>query len=192
MATTKKTSKSTTKKTTRKSTASATRSRAKPKAAEPGFEPQDDEVSQAEVAALVAPEDAPDVAAPEAKADPVPEPETKTGGKTAKAPAPVQGVTRSVSDGSNSAIDKLVKKDLIDRVIARSGVKPRHARQVTDALLVELGAMLEEAETLQLQPLGNLKVQRRKDLDDGEIIITKLRRKKPVPESKDPLVPAAE
>ncbi|MBV7379552.1 HU family DNA-binding protein [Maritimibacter dapengensis] len=169
MATTKSSSKSTTKKTTRKTAARSTSKSIKPKTSEPEFEPQDDEVSASEVSALVALDVEPEQAA-----------------------APVQGVTRAVTDGSASAVDKLVKKDLVDRVIARSGVKPRHARQVTEALLTELGAMLEEAETLQLQPLGNLKVQRRKDLDDGEVIITKLRRKKPETEIKDPLVPAAE
>ena len=83
-------------------------------------------------------------------------------------------------------------RDLIDRVIARSGVKPRYVRPVVDALLVELGEMLEEAETMQLQPLGTVKVQRRKDVTDGEVIITKVKRKKDTPEGDDPLAAAAE
>ncbi|MEC7761030.1 MAG: HU family DNA-binding protein [Pseudomonadota bacterium] len=104
----------------------------------------------------------------------------------------VQGVTRAMPTGEGEKSGKVVKKDLIDRVIARSGVKPRYVRPVIDALLVELGEMLEEAETLQLQPLGIVKVQRRKDVDDGEVIITKVKRKKDTPEGDDPLAAAAE
>lgn len=104
----------------------------------------------------------------------------------------VQGVTRAVPTAEGENDGKIVKKDLIDRVIARSGVKPRYVRPVVDALLVELGEMLEEAETMQLQPLGTVKVQRRKDVTDGEVIITKVKRKKDTPEGDDPLAAAAE
>lgn len=173
------TKKPTTTKTTSKS-ASTAKSAAKP---------VPDEITQDEIDALVAPEDAVDAAAvedvtPDHAQDPVPD--------TAPERAPLQGVTRTVTDGSEQPVSKLIKKDLIDRVIARSGVKPRFVRQVTDALLAELGTMLEEAETLQLQPLGNLKVQRRKDVDDGEVIITRVKRKKADPEGGDPLAAAAE
>lgn len=178
------TKKPTTTKTTSKS-ASTAKSAAKPVP----DEITQDEITQDEIDALVAPEDAVDAAAvedvtPDHAQDPVPD--------TAPERAPLQGVTRTVTDGSEQPVRKLIKKDLIDRVIARSGVKPRFVRQVTDALLAELGTMLEEAETLQLQPLGNLKVQRRKDVDDGEVIITRVKRKKADPEGGDPLAAAAE
>lgn len=116
----------------------------------------------------------------------------KTDDDAPKAATAVQGVTRAVPTGEGENTGKIVKKDLIDRVIARSGVKPRYVRPVIDALLLELGDMLEEAETLQLQPLGTLKVQRRKDVDDGEVIITKVKRKKESPDGNDPLAAAAE
>ena len=71
------------------------------------------------------------------------------------------GATDTPASAGSDSDGKLVKKDLIDRVIARSGVKP-------------------------------LKVQRRKDVDDGEVIICKLKRKKSEPEGNDPLATAAE
>jgi nucleoid DNA-binding protein len=157
--------------TTKKSSkTSTTRSRAKSpaKAAAPEAEfPEMDETVASEADGLVAPEDKPATAA-------------------------VQGVTRPLPGEDDAPDGKMVKKDLIDRVVARSGVKPRYVRQVTEALLIELGGMLEEAEILQLQPLGTMKVQRRKDVDDGEVIITKVKRKKPDGDGNDPLATAAE
>ncbi|MBV7409733.1 HU family DNA-binding protein [Maritimibacter sp. DP1N21-5] len=103
-----------------------------------------------------------------------------------------QDTTNEAAADDASAEGKLAKKDLIDRVIARAGVKPRHVRQVAEALLAEMGTMLDEAETLQVQPLGTLKVQRRKNVGDGAVIICKLKRKKSTPEGNDPLATAAE
>ncbi|WP_292020470.1 HU family DNA-binding protein [Maritimibacter sp. UBA3975] len=161
-----------TKKSSTKSKATATSSRAKSAPTKTAAASGEiDAAVAAEAEGLVAPEDKP-------------------------AAAPVQGVTRPVpATGSNDddgPDGKMVKKDLIDRVVARSGVKPRYVRQVTEALLIELGSMLEEAEILQLQPLGTVKVQRRKDVDDGEVIITKVKRKKPEGDGNDPLATAAE
>lgn len=109
-----------------------------------------------------------------------------------KGDSPASENTAAGADAPQAPDDKLVKKDLIDRVVARSGVKPRYARQVTEAMLVELGAMLEEADILQLAPLGNMRVQRRKAKRDGEVIILKLKRKKDQPKDIDPLAAAAE
>lgn len=180
------------KKSTRASSARSTSKRATPAKKAEAVEPVDDEVIDEvtvdEVEALVAPAGETTVA-------------VESPAEATKPPAPVQGVTRAVAEDTEDdatalvngeLVEKFVKKDLIDRVIARSGVKPRFARQVTEALLIELGAMLEEREMLQLQPLGNLKVQRRKDVGDGEVIITKLKRKKDGPEGDDPLAAAAE
>ena len=47
-------------------------------------------------------------------------------------------------------------------------------------------------DTLQLPPLGTVKVQRRKQLDNGEVLVCKIRRKKASPDANDPLAAAAE
>lgn len=183
------------KKTTRKPTSSRKSATAK-------SGPELDPIDSAEVEALVAPDEdrcgVPLVQHDLAEVDLSQAEDEPADLDAGPVEVPVQGVTLGtdgVTVGPETGGEpglKLVKKDLVERVVARSGVKPRYVRQVTEALLAELGGMLEEAETLQLQPLGNVKVQRRRDVDDGEIIICKLRRKKGETMSNDPLAAAAE
>lgn len=70
----------------------------------------------------------------------------------------------------------LKKKDLLDRVAARSGVKKSEARDIVEAVLAELGAALARGEGLNLPPLGKAKVNRTRDSAQGEVLIVKLRR----------------
>jgi hypothetical protein len=85
------------------------------------------------------------------------------------------------------------KKELFARVKARAGkVKGPDVRVVMDAVLEELGALLVEGETLAAQPLGTLKVQRHRALAGADVVVCKLRRKKPGGGEKDPLAEAAE
>lgn len=90
---------------------------------------------------------------------------------------------------SSAALPELVhtvrRKEFVERVVARSGTKPNAIKSVLDAVLFEMGAVLSQGETLDLQPLGKIKVNRQKDVPNGEVLICKLRRKKPVPEIAD-------
>ncbi|MGR3661234.1 MAG: HU family DNA-binding protein [Paracoccaceae bacterium] len=69
------------------------------------------------------------------------------------------------------------RKELVERIATRSGVKPNLIKSVLDAVLLEIGDVLSGGEALQVQPLGKLSVNRRKELPDGEVLICKLRRK---------------
>ncbi len=71
----------------------------------------------------------------------------------------------------------LRRKEMVERVVASSGLKPNVVKTALDAVLLELGNALSAGEDLNLQPLGKVTVNRKKQVKDREIIICKIRRK---------------
>ncbi|MBT3140855.1 DNA-binding protein [Phaeobacter gallaeciensis] len=67
------------------------------------------------------------------------------------------------------------KRELIDLVVARSGVKKKDAKPAIEAALAILGETIAEGRELNLQPLGKLRINRTEDKGNGRIIICKLR-----------------
>lgn len=70
---------------------------------------------------------------------------------------------------------EMKKKDLIDKVVKRSGVKKKDAKQVVEAMLAVLGEALFEGRELVLQPMGRLKTTRVKEAGNGRVLICRLR-----------------
>lgn len=70
---------------------------------------------------------------------------------------------------------EMKKRELVDVVVKRSGVKKKDAKQVVDAMLAVLGESLADSRELNLQPLGRLKVTRVKQTNGGQVLICKLR-----------------
>ncbi|SLN47913.1 Integration host factor subunit alpha [Pseudooceanicola marinus] len=73
----------------------------------------------------------------------------------------------------------LKKKELIDRVVARSGLKKKDTKPVVEALLTVLGETLSEGREANLQPLGKIKVTRSKDLANGRVMTARIRQSGP-------------
>lgn len=71
---------------------------------------------------------------------------------------------------------ELKKKELIEAVVTRSGIKKKDAKPVVEAMLAILGEELGEGRELNLQPLGKMKINRIKQLANGRIVMCKLRR----------------
>lgn len=67
------------------------------------------------------------------------------------------------------------KRDLVDKVVKRSGVKKKDAKLVVDAMLAVMGEALAEGRELILQPMGRIKTTRIKDSGNGRVLICKLR-----------------
>lgn len=67
------------------------------------------------------------------------------------------------------------KKELIDAVVTRSGVKKKDAKPVVEAMLAVLGEALSEKRELALQPLGRVKIQRVREHPNGQVLVTKIR-----------------
>jgi DNA-binding protein HU-alpha len=87
----------------------------------------------------------------------------------------------------------LRKKELIEAVVARSGVKKRDAKPAIEAALEILGEALAEGRALNLKPLGKAKVVRMKQLDHGRVVNLRLRQTSAGENTPaDPLAQAAE
>lgn len=70
---------------------------------------------------------------------------------------------------------ELKKRELVDRVVTRSGVKKRDAKLVVEAMLALMGEALAEGQELNLQPFGKLKINRVKESANGRILNCRLR-----------------
>lgn len=75
------------------------------------------------------------------------------------------------------APDLLKKRELIENVVRRSGIKKKDAKPVVEAMLAELGETLASGRGVALPPFGRAKINRQKDLEDGRVLIVKLRQK---------------
>lgn len=75
----------------------------------------------------------------------------------------------------SSEPEELKRKELIDLVVARSGMKKRDVKPVVDSMLEVLGQTLGEGREFNLPPLGKLKVQRMKDNDGTQVMVAKIR-----------------
>jgi DNA-binding protein HU-alpha len=73
--------------------------------------------------------------------------------------------------------NELRKKELLEMVVDRSGMKKKDIKPVVEAMLAVLGDALAAQRELDLQPLGKLKIQRGKELADGRSLVLKLRQK---------------
>jgi len=122
-------------------------------------------------------------------------PAKKTARKGTKAPSKSAAKVRPVvvQDTPVVAGPTLRKKAFIDKIVEATGAKRKDAKPIVEAVLAELGTSLSDGADLQLPPLGKIKIHRRKDLANGEMLMLKLRRAKPqAPSGGDPLADAAE
>ena len=74
---------------------------------------------------------------------------------------------------------EMKKKELIDAVVSRSGIKKKDAKPVVEAMLAVLGEALADSRELNLKPFGKVKVNRTKEVPNGKVIIAKVRQTKP-------------
>ncbi len=92
---------------------------------------------------------------------------------------PAQAGQAKPAETSASSPPKVMgKRELVDRVVAASGIKKRAAKPVIEALLKELGDGFSRGETLNLQPFGKGIVKTLKTLENAEVIEVRLRRSK--------------
>ncbi|HHH89199.1 MAG TPA: DNA-binding protein [Aliiroseovarius sp.] len=100
----------------------------------------------------------------------------------------------AATDAPGATPDALRKKQLIDDVVERSGIKKKYAKPVVEAMLAVLGEAVAAGTTMNLQPLGKVMVQRTNEKPSGRVTIVRIRQstgggQKP---DKDPLASAAE
>lgn len=89
--------------------------------------------------------------------------------KAAKvAAAPVEAVEADTGT-------ELKKKELVELVVERSGLKKKEAKPAVEAMLAILGEALAGGREINLQPLGKLKITRVKELGNGKVMTTRIR-----------------
>ncbi len=88
---------------------------------------------------------------------------------------------------------ELKKKELIEAVVTRSGIKKKDAKPVIEAMLAVLGEELAQGREMNLKPLGKVKINRIKQLSNARVIMCRLRQNDPGENPvKDPLADPAE
>ena len=69
----------------------------------------------------------------------------------------------------------LRKRELLDAVITKSGVRKRDAKPVVEAMLAVLASALQDGRAINLQPLGKFSVKNEKKLENGKVLTAKIR-----------------
>ncbi|WP_299145215.1 HU family DNA-binding protein [uncultured Tateyamaria sp.] len=100
---------------------------------------------------------------------------TKAATTTAAAPVVVETPQPVVSG------PMMRKKELVDAVVAKSGMKKKDVKPVVEAMLSVLGSALQDGRELNLQPLGKVKINREKKLPTGKMMIAKIRQSEDLP-----------
>lgn len=85
----------------------------------------------------------------------------------------------------------LRKKELVDTVVTRSGLKRKDVKPVVESLLAVMGEALGENRELNLPPFGRVVIRKEKKLANGRVVVTKIRQSTPPPAAaaSDPETP---
>jgi len=110
-----------------------------------------------------------------------------------KAPAAAAAATPTVVEAPQSVIlgPVMRKKELIDQVVKRSGIKKKDAKPVVESLLSVLGEALADNRELVLPPFGKVKVRREKQMPNGRVMVVKVRQSAPPQPGPSDKVPDA-
>ncbi|HBQ36849.1 MAG TPA: DNA-binding protein [Rhodobacteraceae bacterium] len=83
----------------------------------------------------------------------------------------------------------LRKKELIDRVVARSGIKKKDAKPTIEAMLAVLGEAMAAGEELNLQPMGKVMIKRVMEKPNAKVLVCRIRQRKESASSVVTIVP---
>ncbi|MEM9637190.1 MAG: HU family DNA-binding protein [Pseudomonadota bacterium] len=106
--------------------------------------------------------------------------ETGSPAKTPPSTAPTPTVTQP----------ELKKRELIEALTAQTGLKRRDVRHVAEAMLATLGKALADGRSLNLPPMGKLRIRRSEGREQGQMLTCKMRLMNPA--EKDAAAPLAE
>ncbi len=124
----------------------------------------------------------------------------KTAGRAKIVPVPAPPPAPRVVAVATPVVStpELRKKELIDTVVERSGIKKKDAKPVIEAMLAVLGETVAGGRELNLQPLGKLKINRTEEKANARVIACRLRQSLSVgpdvaePAAANPLADAKE
>ena len=122
-------------------------------------------------------------------------PKKATSAKPARAatkPAPGSAAAKTapdvVPDTTPTVVTstELKKRELIDEVVNRSGVRKKFAKPAIEAMIDVLAEAIAEGREVNLQPFGKIKHQRTKDTSNARITVAKIRQSKTAGPALDP------
>ena len=88
----------------------------------------------------------------------------------------LKAVTAPKSDSKPKAkIEALKRRALLEAVAMRVGVKRTDAREVMDAVLVEMAEALDQGRDLILPPFGKVMLRKDKDGQDGRPMVARIK-----------------
>lgn len=108
--------------------------------------------------------------------------------KPAPGSAAAKAAPASAPDTSPTVVGstELKKRELIDEVVSRSGVRKKFAKPAIEAMIDILGEAIADGREVNLQPLGKIKQQRIKDTSNARITVAKIRQSKSAGPALDP------
>lgn len=97
------------------------------------------------------------------------------------APAAAKQAEPTVVDAPQAVIigPMMRKKELVDTVVLRSGLKKKDVKPIVEAMLSVMGEAIGDNRELNLPPFGRLKVRREKKLANGRMVVAKIRQNNP-------------
>lgn len=96
-------------------------------------------------------------------------------------PAPMKQAEPRVVDAPTPVIigPMMRKKELIEAVVERSGLKKKDVKPVVETMLAVLGEAIGDNRELNLPPMGRMKIRREKKLANGRMVVAKIRQTTP-------------
>lgn len=92
--------------------------------------------------------------------------------KTARAPSEATDETRAAT-GIEPRL-QLRMRDILERVVDRSGMKKGEARTAIEATMAVIGEAIENGEDIDLPGFGKLKIQKEKETGKGKAYLLRL------------------
>lgn len=122
-------------------------------------------------------------AKPALAAVPDADPARPSGGDSAASKGPAADLTLITAEDSAdddhaspaAKGDALKMKDLLAAVVVQTGAKKKDAKDVVDAVLAQMAGALQAGKSLNLPPLGNLRIAKIQDKGGVKMMVLKLR-----------------
>ena len=86
----------------------------------------------------------------------------------------------------------LRKKELLDTVALKTGMKRAEVKKVVEATLATMGLALQDSRDLNVQPFGTVKINRERKLPDGKVVVARIRQARDLAADDVPPEPVTE
>lgn len=100
---------------------------------------------------------------------------------------PVAAMAKAAAPKTLAATGEVTKKELLEQIVAETGMKKSEARVALNATLSALHGAITQGKNVSAAPLGKLRITRRKETPNGELVVLRLKLKQDGKGAKDPV-----